>query len=275
MSSTTKDPQYANKIIQLAINRTAKNANAPSITSQLSTINLSPSLNPNVQTKTALTKEEVAKGQQDITQVNNDLQLLSTLLGRPVSPDDLPDLVNQFDSNAGQQAGQKSTAPPFISASTSPQPPIIKEVELLQNLLQANKLNEEATVEVPSDAYGKTNDAILATLLKQQGIGPAHNNVPVQQLISENLYPMTTARPRQSLTQRPSRPILDGLSWLWRTWQDTAPGAQNPTSATNSGRTKTRASSGQTGSYSSTVNGAMNFDEGLDSDTAAVSVPSK
>lgn len=216
----------------------------------------------------------MAKGQQDITQVNNDLQLLSTLLGRPVSPDDLPDLVNQFDGNAGQRVGQKSTAPPLISASTSaPQPPIIKEVELLQNLLQANKLNEEATVEVPSDAYGKTNDAILATLLKQQGIGPAHNNVPVQQLISANLYPTTTARPRPSLTQRPSRPILDGLSWLWRTWQDTAPGgAQNPTSSTNSGRTKTRASSGQTGTYSNTANGAVNFDEGLDSDTAAVSV---
>lgn len=257
----------------MAINRTAKNSNAPSITSQLSTIDLPPNLNQNVQPKPTLTKEEVAKGQQDIAQVNNDLQLLSTLLGRPVSPDDLPDIVNQFDGNSGQRNGPPSTSQTFISASASvTQPPIIKEVELLQNLLQANKLNEESTVEVPADAYGKTNDAILATLLKQQGIGPAHNNVPVQQLISANLYPTTTARPRPSITQRPTRPLLDGLSWLWRTWQDTAPGGQNPTSATNSGRTKTRASSGQTASYSSTANGAVNFDEGLDSDTAAVSL---
>lgn len=151
-------------------------------------------------------------------------------------------------------------------------------MELLQNLLQANKLNEDATVQIPDDSYGKTNDAILATLLKQQGIGPAHNNVPVQQLISANLYPTTTtARPRTG-TIKPARPILDGLTWLWRTWQDTAPGAQN-TAQTNSGRTKTRASAytapgvapGAVLGAVPSANIPVNFDEGLDSDSAAVS----
>lgn len=216
-----------------------------------------------------LSADEISQGQQDIAQVNSDLQLLSTLLGRPITADDLPSL-------ARNPALPSSTTVPTIAKTTiataDHQPAIIKEVELLQSLLQTNKLNEPPTVEVPSDAYGKTNDALLATLLKQQGIGPAHNNVPVQQLISANLYPTTstTLRPRPIVTQRPGRPILDGLTWLWRTWQDTAPGQQNPNA---SGRTKTRASpqlSPQT-PYSATANGAVNFDEGLDSDTAAVS----
>lgn len=190
--------------------------------------------------------------------MNNDLQLLSTLLGRPISANDLPSLVNTAEK------------PGTTTTTTTQKPAVIQEVELLQNLLQANKLNEDATVEVPEDAYGKTNDAILATLLKQQGIGPAHNNVPVQQLISGNLYPTTTtSRPRTG-TLRPARPLLDGLTWLWRTWQDTAPGAQNAV-MTNSGRTKTRASAYTAPSGAQSPNAPVNFDEGLDTDTAAVS----
>lgn len=271
-TSTTKNPQFANKIIQLAINRTAKNTNSPE--NQINTL-LEGDSNQIEKAKPLLSKEEVEKGKQDIAAVNNDLQLLSSLLGRPISANDLPNLTNQFGDAPPQRKIPTST-----TTTTTARPAILQEVELLQNLLQANKLNEESTVEVPVDAYGKTNDALLATLLKQQGIGPAHNNVPVQQLISANLYPTTTQRSRPTAPVRTARPILDGLSWLWRTWQDTAPGQQQggtaPATAADSSRTKTRASAfiappPSANSYGNTGNGAVSIDEGLDSDTAAVS----
>lgn len=277
-SSTTNDPQYPNRLIQLAINRTAKTTNG---VTEISPLSLDVALNQKQQPpqQSTLSVAEIAKGEQDIAQVNSDLQLLSTLLGRPITADDLPNLANGFGANDRPLP----TPPPAvrlttIAATANHQPAIIKEVELLQSLLEANKQNEDSSVAVPVDAYGKTNDALLATLLKQQGIGPAHNNVPVQQLISANLYPTSSEtapvlRPRPLATQRPGRPVLDGLSWLWRTWQETSPGQQNINS---SGRTKTRASPqlAPQPAYSPTTNGAVNFDDGLDSDTAAVSTKS-
>jgi len=84
------------------------------------------------------------------------------------------------------------------------------------------------------------------------------------------LYPttITTSRPRTGTLRPPARPLLDGLTWLWRTWQDTAPGAQ-AAGMTNSGRTKTRASAYTAPSGAQPPNAPVNFDEGLDSDTAA------
>lgn len=54
---------------------------------------------------------------------------------------------------------------------------------------------------------------LLQTLLGQNGYGAYEPQTT------------TTRRPRPRTTPRPARPILDGLSWLWRTWQETAPGA--------------------------------------------------
>lgn len=56
----------------------------------------------------------------------------------------------------------------------------------------------------------------------------------LQNLINYNpVKTTTTPRPRPRPTQRPSRPILDGLSWLWRTWQETgtraSPATPRPT----------------------------------------------
>lgn len=96
-------------------------------------------------------------------------------------------------------------------------------------------------------------------------------------MISPDLYPTpttttTTHRPRPQFPGFSNRPILDGLTWLWRTWQDTAPNHGTSTST----RTRTRASSSQSSNIaqqSTTHNGDtryLNFDDGLDSDTAAV-----
>lgn len=55
----------------------------------------------------------------------------------------------------------------------------------MQSLLQQqNGLRAEAA---RPEYYGKTDDAILATILKQQGIGPSHNNLPIDVSIIFNV----------------------------------------------------------------------------------------
>lgn len=226
--------------------------------------------------------EEIEKNKKDVASLNTDLKLLASLLGRPVSQKDLPKLTKQastlkpttrtsysdIPSSSSQQSTSSTTHTTKSSSPTNPA--LVREVELLQKIIQ--KQNEPDTVKEstaqdenkvfaainPDDAYGKTNDALLATLLKQRGIGPAHNNVPV------TIYPTTTSKPRIQVASRPSRPILDGLSWLWRTWQDTTPG----NGGYQSKRTPTRGLANdptKTGTSSET-----SFDDGLDSDSASV-----
>lgn len=86
----------------------------------------------------------------------------------------------------------------------------------------------------------------------------------IQQLLGQNnnyyqtTRTTTTRRPRPPARQ--SRPILDGLSWLWRTWQDTAPGPQP---------TKPRAQSPREVS-SSQVKPQQLYDDGTDGDSYTV-----
>lgn len=140
--------------------------------------------------KPALTKAEIEKGKQDIETINSDLLLLSTLLGRPVSANDLPSITQQFGGGASVTAGSgsrrrvvpssttTSTTSTTTTTTTTAKPAIVKEVELLQSILgvKPNTIQEERRPEY----YGKTDDAILATILKQQGIGPTHNNIPIE-----------------------------------------------------------------------------------------------
>lgn len=220
--------------------------------------------------------DEIEKNKQDVDALNNDLKLLSTLLGRPISEKDIPQLTQ---STATQQ-----TRPPVESkAPTTTErtkkitstPALIREVELLQTILQKQQTTPKSTSDLflpgvePADAYGKTNDALLATILKQRGIGPAHNNIPVDLFSSTTT---TTSRPRQQYPARSSRPILDGLAWLWRTWQETAPGG-NRQSTSQSSRTRTRGlAPTDTAPAQSSQNGHLSFDDGLDSDTSSVRI---
>lgn len=127
------------------------------------------------------------------------MKLLATLLGRPVSANDLPNLANQFGGRPATPGGEStfktisSPKPTTTTTTSTKKPAILKEVELLQTLLQRqqgkngqnNIKDSDLLIAGPEtiDTYGKTNDAILASLLKQQGIGPAHNNIPVQVFI--------------------------------------------------------------------------------------------
>lgn len=184
-TNSIQDPDIANRIIQLAINRTGK-----SIAGESGKAQILNGLDKETKTtsKPKLSKAEIEQGEQDIQSINNDLKLLSALLGRPVSTQDLPQLTNQIK---GGSRGRQTTAPkPIISStttSTTPstttttstttsKPAIIKEVELLQSLLNTRP---DKRPDPGPDYYGKTDEAILATILKQQGIGPTNNNIPI------------------------------------------------------------------------------------------------
>lgn len=86
--------------------------------------------------------------------------------------------------------------------------------------------------------------------------------------------PTTTRRPRiRTTTARPARPILDGLSWLWRTWQETAPGAPQ-----SGNRARPAVSGGGNRQLISSASQSpqqqqqqYDDDDGLDSDETAVS----
>lgn len=175
--------------------------------------------------------------QQDLASINNDLALLSSLLGRKVSLTDLPELTKSF-----------GVPPPPKSITNIPAetPPPASQNEVLDNVhpgQDKTRVKSEIESGLPKikpqafDTYGKTDDALLATLLKQNGIGPANNNIPVQLLLHQVMGAASTPFSRNSATttaQPPApvrrRPIVDGLTWLWRTWQETAPRKKRPSS---------------------------------------------
>lgn len=214
---TTRNPDFAKQIIaQLALNQTTKSQETPLNADGYPQV---PSVN----------QDEIDKNKKDVASLNSDLQLLSTLLGRPVQQKDIPQLLTKQSSTLSPTPTTSRTTTTTAHIKTTVDPKIAQEIELLQKITKKpdepvpyndlTSTDELAAID-PSDAYGKTNDALLATLLKQRGIGPAHNNIPI------NIYSTTsTARPRyQQTASRAPRPLLDGLTWLWKTWQDTAPG---------------------------------------------------
>lgn len=144
------------------------------------------SINLNTIEKPKLSKSEIERGKQDIETINSDLQLLSTLLGRPVSAKDLPKITQQFGGGRGTGRVKSEVSPTAATTTTSTtttttttsKPAILREVELLQTILKTQQNNVKPAP--PSEYYGKTDDAILATILKQQGIGPTHNNIPIE-----------------------------------------------------------------------------------------------
>lgn len=147
--------------------------------------------------KPPLSNHELQSGQEDLETINRDLQLLSTLLGRKVTIEDLPQLTQQFGGGKRASPTQKprTTATPSTTTTTttthaptttSPWIPMfatssstsssISRDEILA-LLRAQGM--DGTINAPGiDLYGTSNEAVLAALLKQRGIGPANNNIP-------------------------------------------------------------------------------------------------
>lgn len=103
--------------------------------------------------------------------------------------------------SSGTREGKK------LSEKSNNKQPVLEDV-LKQ--YDTSGLNLETKPTVPS-TYGKSNDAILAALLKEQGIGPTTPKGLVN-IYSETTT--TTRRPRpKTTTRRPSR-LMQGLNWL-------------------------------------------------------------
>lgn len=213
----------------MAINRTTSNGNSnangnyQNNSNNINKSNKNSIKRPTIQNEIAniagVSVDAIEKNQNDVASLNSDLKLLSTLLGRPISDKDLPKLTNGFTT---KQTTQKAVTVRTTKTSIVPNnnAALAHEVDLLQKIIQkqtdpvpaaANELatnNDDDKVLAsidPADAYGKTNDALLATLLKQRGIGPAHNAIPL------NIYSSTTTpRPIFQSPSRSPRPLLDG-----------------------------------------------------------------
>lgn len=264
-TKTTRNPDFAKQIIKLAFNQTSPpSQQTPPSNADVNQIGKVTSINVN----------DIEKNKKDVASLNSDLQLLSTLLGRPVSPKDIPQLTKQASSLQPSSSTLRSTT--VHSTKTTVIPGLVQESSLLQQIgdnpddtVPDNDLTstDELAAIDPSDAYGKTNDALLATLLKQRGIGPAHNNIPL------SIYSTTTEPPRIQTPSRSPRPLVDGLAWLWKTWQDTAPGqgGYQPQST----RTRTRGANAEAPAPppDTTDSDTMDsFDDGLDADISSVCI---
>jgi hypothetical protein len=137
-----------------------------------------------------LSPQEIEKTKQmlqkDVVQYNKDVQLLSLLIGRPLNTEDLTKLAqtNLGKAQVKPQIPSSSLVTTSTtrqsSSSTSPVPAFKQlsdeEVKFLQAL---QKIQTTRTVTIPTTTMSsiistrsKSQEAILAELLKQQGIGP-------------------------------------------------------------------------------------------------------
>lgn len=193
----------------------------------------------------ALTVKDFEQEQNDVASIQNDLALLGSLLGRRVTLAEIPELTKSFGINGPPPKALVN----MVTTTTTAKPSHNEVIDNVHPGSQKTRVKSEIDSGVPKikpetfDGYGKTDDALLATLLKQNGIGPANNNIPVQLLLHQVMGAASTPfsrnnQPTESYPQaieapvRPRRPIVDGLTWLWKTWQETAPKKRRPV-ATN------------------------------------------
>jgi hypothetical protein len=317
---STGKSDFAQRILQLALNRTGKSFNGtsdiPSTTTSVKPMvttedpvkmvekisNMQDDINmmnnilmenadkESMIGKPKLSSKELERTKQmlekDVRQYNNDLQLLSLLLGRPINPNEVSKLTQNIPNSLGKgnnipssksittsKFTTRTTQRPTTTTTTSTTTTTLKptttttlpqlnrlteqEIKLLEALNRVQSTNAVTTtrkttvrttkrpLQLPP-LGGRSQEAVLAELLKQRGIGPLNNQIPVDQLLEQlsgntNQRP-PTIRPLLTTTQftpfaalpnspprRQPRPLLDGLAWLWRQWQETAP-TQRPRS---------------------------------------------
>jgi hypothetical protein len=80
-----------------------------------------------------------------------------------------------------------------------------------QSLEELVKQLNIATPSTLTTQYGKSNDAIVAALLKEQGIGPTTPKI-VEDIYSQTTT--TTRRPKPKPTTRAPGPLMQSLNWL-------------------------------------------------------------
>lgn len=221
----------ANKILELAVNRMSKSVDdsksssnnnlesfkpAPFATTQSpeiimnklmdmkENINLMSSVileNQKSNPQMKLSSQEVEKTkkmlQKDVMQYNNDIQLLSLLIGRPLNSQDLEKLaktnLGKVTSKSPQVSPTQSTTKMTTlsmrqSTASSSTVPAFKslsqdEVKFLQALEQIQTTKSTTTTTQSSvPTRSRSQEAIIAALLKQQGIGPSINGYNQVQL---------------------------------------------------------------------------------------------
>jgi hypothetical protein len=213
----------ANKILELALNRTSKSVNnnqasnnivesmrpAPFTTTQSPVvvvnkimdrqkdINLMDTIiqqNQNGNAQMKLSPEDVERTkamlQKDIQQYNSDLKLLSLLIGRPLGPQDIAKLAA---TNLGKPAIKTAATTPATTTTTTSAIPkfanLSDEESKFLLALQQIQTTRKATTSTTSTTTTTTTtttqrpttrtrsqEAIIAALLKEQGIGPGVGN---------------------------------------------------------------------------------------------------
>lgn len=116
--------------------------------------------------------------------LDNDLKLLSALLGRPITIAEIPSLVGEL----GRGTAPTTISPPPKRSSGTRSTSTTTTTTTTEKSTSTSTSSEETTQEVnlestpliSPDFYGKTNEAKIAAILRQQGIGPANNNIPVE-----------------------------------------------------------------------------------------------
>lgn len=193
-SPSTQAPVFTNPIIKYFLQRQALRTT----THKPLTIVTTPKTTSTTTLKTIplngqpLTKDEIKQHEQDLASINNDLGLLSTLLGRPISQGEVLRLARQNRTIATKSTSSQNSLNALPSKSVKATPSTAsftllpttpaslnmqaENIKHLQGLLSGDAMPTKA---VEAEFYGKTNDALLAALLKQQGIGPIYNNLPV------------------------------------------------------------------------------------------------
>lgn len=225
---TTEKGALANRILELALNRTGKSVdpkpaernNVESSESSIVKVTQSPEtvvkhisntrdkiemmngillMNQADSTAKKLSPAEVERTksmlQKDISQYNSDIKLLSLLLGRPVSSQDISKLAatNLGKTNVRSvptltspsttayttiRTTVRTTKPPPSSSIPEFKPLTEKESEFL-DALEKIQTTETPTTTTTTKAVSKSQEALIAALLRQQGFGP-NNQVPIE-----------------------------------------------------------------------------------------------
>lgn len=227
---------------------------------------------------------------KDVKALQDDLKLLSALLGRPITAAEIPSLIGQVGKSTGPStvSPDKSRNNLRSTEVTSTTPRTSTKPWTPPTILDTAKYMEATST--TAAYFGKSNEARIAEILKLQGIGPENNNLPVdvsehliftcsvltifplkqellQQVVANPGKPISTPRTTTTrktrlppvIPSREPRPIIDGLQWLWGQWQATAP------------RTTRNKNVAAPGSYAEILNGAGSraptpADTGLDED---------
>lgn len=143
--------------------------------------------NNNRGTPMKLSAQEIEKTKQmlqkDVLQYNKDIQLLSLLIGRPLKSEDVAKLAT---TNLGKAITNSPT-----QSSTSLVPAFKSLLDTEENFLQAlQQIQTSPSTTTPTMmttsrpfTRSKSQEAILAALLRQQGIGPVingNNQIPLE-----------------------------------------------------------------------------------------------